>query len=128
MTEPSWLDESIANAIHVAMISKHGGLAGTRDPGLLASALDRPRNRWVYEQPTLPELAAVYAFGIAGNHPFVDGNKRVAFMAAYVFLGLNGYRLTATEPDATLTFLALAAGELEEVELADWIAANIAAI
>jgi death-on-curing protein len=128
MTEPIWLDENIANAIHAAMIAKHGGSAGTRDAGLLASALERPRNRWAYEQPTLAELAAAYGFGIARNHPFIDGNKRVAFMAAYTFLGLNGYRLTAPEAEAAVTFLALAAGELAEVELADWIAANLVEI
>ena len=125
MTEPEWHDENIAVAIHAAMISKHGGSDGVRDRGLLSSALDRPRNRWAYEQPTLAELAAAYAFGIARNHPFIDGNKRVAFMAAYTFLGLNDHRLTATESDAAITFLALAAGELEEVALADWIAAYL---
>jgi len=128
MTEPVWLDEDIAIAIHNAMIERHGGSEGVRDAGLLSSALERPRNRQAYEQPTLAELAAAYAFGIAKNHPFIDGNKRVAFMAAYTFLGLNGFQLVASETDAAIKFLALAAGELEEVELADWIAANIEAV
>jgi len=128
MTEPLWLDGQITLSLHADQIARFGGSDGVRDHGLLESALDRPRNRWAYEQPTLAELAAAYAFGLARNHPFVDGNKRIALAAADVFLQLNGFELICSEPDAVVTFLALAAGELEEVELADWITVNLAAV
>jgi death-on-curing protein len=111
--------------MHADQVGSHGGSFGLRDEGLLASAIERPRHRWAYETPDMTELAAAYAFGIARNHPFVDGNKRAAFMAAYTFLGLNGMELTASELSAVITFLALAAGELEEVEFADWFREHV---
>ncbi len=128
MTEPVWLPEQLVLSIHAEQIARFGGSDGIRDEGLLASALDRPRNRWAYEQPTLAEMAAAYAFGLARNHPFIDGNKRIALAAADVFLQLNGFELVCSEPDAVATFLALAAGELEEIELADWFERNLAPI
>lgn len=101
-------------------LSTFGGASGTRDPGMLESAINRPVNRHLYEQPSIPQLASDYAFGIARNHPFADGNKRAAFMSAYTFLGLNGYHFNASETDVVVTILALAAGDLTEAELSAW--------
>jgi death on curing protein len=112
-------------AIHTSQVQEHGGSLGLRDPALLDSALDRPQNRFHYEsEAALFDLAAAYGFGLARNHPFVDGNKRVAFQAMYVFLGLNGLRIEAEEPDVVRLILALASGELSEPELADWLRQN----
>jgi death-on-curing protein len=109
-------------AIHTSQVQEHGGSLGLRDQGLLASALDRPKNRFHYEsEGDLFDLAAAYGFGLARNHPFVDGNKRVAFQAMYLFLGLNGIRIDAEEHDVVRLILALAAGDLPEPELADWL-------
>ncbi|MCH8183337.1 MAG: type II toxin-antitoxin system death-on-curing family toxin [Proteobacteria bacterium] len=125
MTEPLWLDKRIALAMHETLIRDYGGSAGVRDEGLLESALARPQNQLAYGDPTLAEMAAAYAFGIARNHPFVDGNKRTALMAAYAFLRMNGLRLTAPEVEAATVIRDLAAGEIGESELAAWIAANL---
>ena len=95
-----------------------------RDEGMLESALDRPRNRWAYEQAELPELAAAYAFGIARNHPFVDGNKRTSLLALYTFLGVNDIDFIVPEADAAAMILSLAAGEVSEQSLARWIRDN----
>jgi death on curing protein len=112
-------------AIHTSQVQEHGGSLGLRDQGLLGSALDRPRNRFHYEsEADLFDLAAAYGFGLARNHPFVDGNKRVAFQAMYVFLGLNGLRIEAEETEVVRLILALASGELSEPELADWLRQN----
>jgi death-on-curing protein len=111
-------------AAHDEQLAEHGGGAGVRDPGLLESALARPLNLVAYGEPSLPRLAASYAFGIARNHPFVDGNKRTAAVAAELFLGLNGLDLTADDVDLVRIFLALAAGEMNEEELAAWIDRN----
>lgn len=111
-------------AIHLEQIREHGGATGIRDEGLLESALARPENLASYGEPHLFDLAATYSFGIAKNHPFVDGNKRTAFMAAYTFLGLNGQQLIATEVDAALVYWRLAAGEVSESELAAWFRLN----
>jgi death on curing protein len=120
--EPRWLTPPLIRAIHTSQVQEHGGSLGLRDQGLLDSALDRPRNRFHYEsEADLFDLAAAYGFGLARNHPFVDGNKRVAFQAMYVFLGLNGLRIEAEEPDVVRLILALAAGDLPEPELADWL-------
>lgn len=109
-------------AIHDAQLREHGGAPGIRDEGLLESALARPRQKFAYaRQPDLAALAAAYAFGVAKNHGFVDGNKRTAFMAAYVFLGLNGHDLEAPEPDVVRTMEGVAAGRVTEARLADWI-------
>jgi death on curing protein len=126
--EPVWLDAAMLRAIQYKLIQDFGGIPGIRDENLLDSALARPKNLLAYGEPTLFALAAAYAYGIARNHPFLDGNKRAALAAADVFLQLNGYELTAPEPEALVTFLALAAGELSEAALADWIQRNTAVL
>ena len=124
MSEPDWLTGEIVIAIHDEQLAAHGGGAGLRDRGMLDSALDRPRNKWSYEGAELPELAAAYAFGIARNHPFVDGNKRTALLALYTFLGINNVEFLVKEADAAAIILALAAGEVSEESLARWIRDN----
>ena len=124
MSEPFWLTRQIIVAIHDEQLAVHGGAAGLRDEGLLESALDRPRNRWAYEQAELAELAAAYAFGIARNHPFVDGNKRAGFVAGILFLELNGFSFIASEEDATQAVLGLAGGTLDEAAYTAWLRAN----
>jgi death on curing protein len=119
-----WLDPNVIIAIHTEQLAEHGGGTGVRDAGLLDSALARPQNTAAYGDPDVFELAAAYAFGIARNHPFVDGNKRTAYVAAELFLLLNGWELIATDADSVLTFLALAAGDLSEAALADWLRAS----
>lgn len=119
--DPVWLDPRVIEAVHDRLLVDHGGAVGVRDPGLLASALDRPRKRPAYDEAELCPMAAAYAAGIVRNHPFVDGNKRTAFMAAYIFLARNGLHLAAAEDDATRFVLALAAGELSEDEFATWL-------
>ena len=123
--EPVWLVERAVIAVHHTLIAEHGGSAGVRDPGLLDSALARPQNRYAYDpEATVFELAAAYAFGLARNHPFVDGNKRIALTATAMFLAVNAYKFQPDKVDAYETFIKLAAGELNEPELARWIAAN----
>lgn len=119
-----WIDEAVVYAVHEAQLAEHGGPAGTRDTGLLASALARPRQLSVYGTPDHADLAAAYGFGISCNRPFVDGNKRTAFVCAELFLRLNGYALTANDVDCVTQILALASGELTENELAQWIRDN----
>ncbi|MGO3928052.1 type II toxin-antitoxin system death-on-curing family toxin [Rhodopseudomonas pseudopalustris] len=121
MSEPIWLTRQIIVAIHDEQLAIHGGAGGLRDEGMLESALDRPRNRWTYEQADLAELAAAYAFGIARNHPFVDGNKRTSLLALYTFLGVNGIDFIVPEADAAAMILSLAAGEVNEASLTRWI-------
>jgi death-on-curing protein len=116
-----WLDQQVLLLLHEESLAEHGGLPGLRDEGLLVSALARPLNLAAYGSPDLAALAAAYAVGLAKNHAFVDGNKRAAFLAMGVFLRLNGQRLGATQVDATLTMLDVAAGQLDETALADWI-------
>lgn len=124
MKEPVWLNENFVLALHQEMLAEFGGADGVRDEGLLHSALTRPQNLLAYESPSLFDLAASYAFGIIGNHPFIDGNKRTGFMAAYVFLGRNGWELTASEPDATATTLALASKAISQNDYSAWLKAN----
>ena len=119
-TEPTRLDVADALAIHDRQLAEHGGGTGMRDMGLVESALGRPVNQWHYGEDDPAALAAAYAFGIARNHPFIDGNKRTAWVIARLFLALNGYRLEFTAPDAIGAVLALAGGDLAEEELADW--------
>jgi death on curing protein len=121
MSEPVWLPEALVLAIHGEQLAMFGGGSGVRDLGLLQSALDRPRNKWGYGETDLAALTAAYGFGLAKNHPFVDGNKRVAFLSMFTFLGLNGVALVASEPDATVIMQALASGNLTEAELVVWI-------
>ena len=126
MTEPRWLSQVQILTIHSDQIQSHGGSLGLRDRGLLESALERPRNRFLYDsEADLPALAAAYGFGLSSNHPFVDGNKRVAFQAMYLFLGLNGFRIDASEEEVVTTILSLASGDLDEPALADWLRHNI---
>jgi death-on-curing protein len=122
--EPLWLTVAMILAIHDEQLAIHGGSAGLRDAALLESALDRPRNRWAYEQAELPELAAAYGYGIARNHPFVDGNKRTSLLAIYTFLGINDIDFVVPEANAAAIILALAAGEVSETNLARWIRDN----
>ncbi|NNL94933.1 MAG: type II toxin-antitoxin system death-on-curing family toxin [Xanthomonadales bacterium] len=124
MSEPVWLLESVVLIAHEISLSEHGGGSGIRDHGLLESALARPRNLFEYGEPGIPELAAAYMAGIVRNHPFVDGNKRAGFLAGAAFLELNGYRLVASEPDATQAVMALAAGQLMDEDLAEWLTEN----
>lgn len=120
--EPRWVSRLVVDAIHTDMLITHGGLPGLRDGDLLESALARPRQHFAYEPAAdLAELAAAYGFGLAGNHPYRDGNKRVAFVAMAVFLGLNGLEFSATEAEVVTTMVALAAGELDQEALAEWV-------
>lgn len=119
--EPRWLSRVALDAIHDAQVSEHGGSSGVRDDGLLQSALARPRNKWGYGETDVAVLAAAYAFGLAKNHGFVDANKRSAFQAAYVFLGLNGYELDAAEPAVVDVMNRVASSRMTEVALAAWI-------
>jgi death-on-curing protein len=121
-----WLLDAVVLAAHDEQLVEHGGGAGLRDQGLLASALARPRNLAAYGNPDHADCAAAYAFGIARNHPFVDGNKRTAFVALETFLVLNGKALTVDDAEAVSVMLRLAAGELSERELADWIRRHLA--
>ena len=124
MTEPQWLDTDIVLDIHAEQLAIFGGGDGMRDLGLLESALARPLNTFAYGETDIAALAAAYAFGIARNHPFVDGNKRAAFGAMIVFLGLNGIDLDVPPEDATAIILEVAAGEIEEDGLARWLRDN----
>ncbi|MCB2059138.1 MAG: type II toxin-antitoxin system death-on-curing family toxin [Novosphingobium sp.] len=123
--EPVWLDAQLALAIHDRQLAEHGGPSGLRDAGGLESALARPRNQWEYGEDDLCALAAAYAFGIARNHPFADGNKRTAWVIARSFLALNAVDLSFEAHGALRTVQALAAGELSEDELADWFRAHL---
>jgi death on curing protein len=122
--EPAWLTYEQVIAVHSLQLRRFGGAAGLRDEGMLRSALERPANKWHYEQADLPELAAAYAFGLAKNHAFVDGNKRIAFMSMVIFLRRNGVRFSPDQAQATAMIMALAAGEVSEKSLARWIRNN----
>jgi death-on-curing protein len=127
MKEPRWLLDSVVPAIHRRQLAEHGGLDGIRDAGLLASALARPKNLFAYSnpKPDVSALAASYAFGIACNHPFVDGNKRTAFVVCRTFLRLNGQDVDATESEKYLEFIGPAEGTIGEEELAEWIRSRL---
>lgn len=117
---PRWVSIGVAIAAHAEQLAEHGGGDGVRDMRLLESAMARPEQLAAYGEPDIAGLAAAYAFGIARNHPFVDGNKRTAAVVSESFLALNGHALDATDAELVVAFLALAAGELSEEELADW--------
>lgn len=129
MSPPSWrwVDRRILLLLHEESLALHGGACGLRDERLFDSALARPQQRAAYGDPPpdVAELAAAYASGLAQNHPFVDGNKRAAFLAVGLFLGLNGWRLRASQVDATLHVMALASGELDEAAFAGWLRGQI---
>jgi death on curing protein len=122
--EPVWLERDVVLATQEILLARFGGLAGVRDPGLLDSALGRPRQLFAYGQPSLFDLAAAYAHGIVKNHPFLDGNKRAGFLAAYMFLGANGLELEASEESAVALTVGLAAGEVGEDGYAAWLKDN----
>lgn len=124
--EPHWVGERSVLALHDRQLAEHGGPAGVRDAGMLGSALARPVNQWAYGKDDLCALAAAYAFGIARNHPFADGNKRTAWVAARLFLRKNGVALAYGEREAIRTVLALADGELTEEDLAGWLREHLA--
>ncbi len=124
MSEPKWLDRQAVRAIHDEQLAEHGGSSGLRDAGLLESALARAPNAWSYGETNLAVLAALYASGIVRNHPFVDGNKRAGFLAAYTFLYVNGFELIADEGEVVVHTIALAAGELDDGAYGAWLADN----
>lgn len=125
MKEPKWLKHNVVSHVHKLLLAEHGGPTGTRDESLLQSALDRPQNKFGYEGgSTLHDLAAAYAFGIARNHPFVDGNKRTAFVCGALFLELNGLVVTASETDTVIAMESVAAGTMDELQLAEWFRSN----
>jgi len=124
MSEPEWLDTAIVLDVHAEQLALFGGADGVRDLGLLESAVGRPLNKFAYGERDLAALAAAYGFGIARNHPFVDGNKRAAFASIIVFLGLNGIDFDVAPEAATAMILSLAAGEVSEESLTRWIRDN----
>ncbi len=125
--EPVWVRAEAIKVLHERSLALHGGPSGVRDEGLLQSALERPKNRFHYDGVSdLVVLATTYAVAISGNHPFIDGNKRAAFQAMALFLRVNGKRLVADQADAARTIFKLAAGEIDEVQLTDWLRPRIA--
>jgi death on curing protein len=120
-----WLDPAVLRAVHEEQILEHGGPGGTRDNGLLESALARPRQLATYGASDAAALAAAYGFGVARNHPFIDGNKRTAFVAVELFLVLNGQELVATDADCVIAMLGVASGETSEDEFAAWVRQHI---
>jgi death-on-curing protein len=127
VSEPVWLFPELVVAFHDEQLREFGGPPGIRDVGMLESALDRPKNKWSYGERDLAALAAAYAFGIAKNHPFVDGNKRAALLSIITFLGLNGIEFVADNAEAVVVIFGLAAGEFDEDGLARWIRDNLPA-
>lgn len=125
MAEPRWIERLVVDAVHLDQIREHGGLAGVRDENALESALVRPRHQWSYEETTdIAALAAAYGFGLCRNHPYRDGNKRVAFVAMVILLELNGVRFEAMEEEIVTVMFGLAAGHVSENDLADWLRAH----
>jgi len=126
MDDPIWINSDLAKAIHARQLAEHGGADGLRDAGLLDSALGRPRHLFAFtaSTPDVPTLAAAYAFGIAKNHAFIDGNKRTALVVCLTFIALNGYTFSATKEDTYRTFLGLAAGDVSEDQFAQWLIAH----
>src|SRR6201992_2988304 len=125
MKEPVWVLRETVHALHDRLLAEFGGASGVRDTGMLDSALSRPTNQYAYGSPSIAELAAAYAFGLVRNHPFIDGNKRIGFATAVLFLELNGLHFQAAEVDVVLRTLALAAGEMTEASYAEWLNANV---
>jgi len=121
MKEPDWVLAEVVTAVHQMLLAEHGGTPGIRDHTLLESALNRPRQRFEYaDDSSIFDLAASYCYGLASNHPFVDGNKRIALTVAAIFLEINGYFLDSPEPDAVVVIKDLAAGKLTEEDLSRW--------
>lgn len=130
MLEPIWISEQAILAIHSRQLAEHGGGDGTRDAGLLDSAINRAKNLYHYgsPMPSMEDMAAAYAFGITKNHPFIDGNKRTAYVACRLFLNLNGYDIEASREEKYITFLQLAEGMIGEAELSAWLSKNLVSI
>ena len=128
MTRWKWVNRQVLLLLHDENLAEHGGASGLRDEGLLDSALARPLNLALYETPDVAALAASYGVGLARNHPFVDGKKRAAFLAVGMFLVRNGHHLKATQVDATLTMLGVAAGDISEADFAIWLRAHIQSV
>ena len=120
-----WLSAEVLIAVHEEQLAEHGGAAGVRDEGLFESALARPKQLAAYGEPDAADLAAAYAHGLLQNHPFIDGNKRTGYVAAELFLALNGYAMTASDESAALTTLALAAGDIDEAAFAAWLRSHL---
>ena len=125
MREPRWLPKDLMLHVHNRQLAEHGGGAGVRDEGLLESALARPQNQFTYGETDVAALAGAYAFGIAKNHPFIDGNKRTAFVACELFLAANGYDLVASDEECLAMMLGLAASEIGEADFAAWLCENV---
>ena len=125
MSEPRWLSKRLILELHERQLAEHGGASGIRDEGLLESALARPLNLFAYGEGDAPALAAAYAFGLARNHPFIDGNKRTAFVACELFLAANAIALTASDEECLATMLSLASSEIGEAEFAAWLRENV---
>jgi len=125
MTEPRWLSKDLILAVHNRQLAEHGGAAGVRDEGLLESALARPQNLHAYGTGDVVAMAAASAFGIARNHPFIDGNKRTAFVACELFLAANGFDLIASDEECLAMMLSLAASEIDEAEFNAWLRDNV---
>ncbi|MBC7769496.1 MAG: type II toxin-antitoxin system death-on-curing family toxin [Phycisphaerales bacterium] len=125
MTEPRWLPKDLILAVHNRQLAEHGGARGVRDEGLLESALARPQNLFAYGENDAVALAGAYAFGIARNHPFVDGNKRTAFVACELFLVANGRELVASDEECLAMMLSLAASEIDEAQYAAWLRESV---
>lgn len=121
MISPIWVNEAVVIAIHRRQLAEHGGSDGIRDRGLLESALFRPLNQFNYGDPTIFDLAAAYGYGITNNHPFLDGNKRTAYVVMRTFLKLNGYSIQASAPEKYEIWIRLASSQINEAELAKWI-------
>ena len=127
MADWVWLSPAVLRAVHEEQLAEHGGASGMRDAGLFESAMARPQNLVAYGKPDIADLAAAYGYGLARNHPFIDGNKRTAFVAVELFIALNGRRLRADDVDCVLTMLSVAAGALDEAAFAAWIRSKSAA-
>jgi death-on-curing protein len=128
MTAIVWIEEAVVLALHEEQLTEHGGAVGLRDLGLLQSALARPQHLATYGQPDVAALAAAYSYGVARNHPFMDGNKRTAFTVTELFLTLNGYELAADDQSCVVTMLRVAEGSVSEAEFADWIRTNLTVV
>lgn len=126
MREPRWVPRLVVEALHLDQLREHGGMAGLRDEGALEAALARPRQKWTYDPDAdLPLLAAAYGFGISTAHPFADGNKRTAFLAMAVFVGLNGHEIEAEEAEVVAIMVGVASGEVGEAGLAAWLRGHL---